>query len=141
MLRTVVTVAFALAVALVASVALLEMDMTFHPEDRGDRGFGLAVIGAVDIALYAWLYAIAVGFAVTRAFRISGWRMITGATLLLALPPLLIEGLQAYSLFDGSLKKTVEYIALALLIPFVAALGVAIVGMASNKSLERTRER
>jgi hypothetical protein len=140
MLRLVLTIAVTLAVALAASIALLEIDMWLHPEDGGDRAFGLAVVGAFDTAIYAWLYAIAVGFAVTRTFPITGWRRIAAATSLLALPPLLIDGVQKYSLFDGSLTRTVEFVAVVLLIPVVASLGVAIAGMASNKSLERARE-
>jgi hypothetical protein len=131
------TVAVTLVVALVTSIALFELDMSFHPEDVGDRAFGLAIVGALDTAIYAWLYAIAVGFAVTRVFRISGWLRIAAATILLAIPALLIEGLQSYALFDGSLARAVENVAMVTLIPFVASLGTSIVGMASNKSVER----
>jgi hypothetical protein len=139
MLRIVFTVALTLAVALVAGFALLELEIAFHPE-YVDRAFGFAVLGVFDTAIYAWLYATAVGFAVSRSFRISGWRRLTGAVSLLALPPLLMAGLQEYR-SDGSIENAVEFVAVVLLVPFVVSLVVAIVGMAPNKSLERTRGR
>jgi len=141
MLRVVVTVVVTLVVAVAASVALLELDMALHPDDVGDRAFGLAVIGTLDTAIYAWLYASVVGFAVTRAFPIVGYRKIAAAASVLAAPPLLIEGVRTYLLYDGSLAKALEYVAAVLTIPFAASLLTSIAGMAPNKSLERTRER
>jgi hypothetical protein len=141
MLRTVATVLVTLVVAFTASFGLLQIDIALHPDVAEDRAFGLAVVGTFDLAIYAWLYAIAVGFAVVKTFAISGWRKIAAATFLLAVPPLLVEGVSVYLLYDGSVARALDYLAEVLIIPFVASLAVSIAGMTPNTSLERTRER
>jgi hypothetical protein len=141
MLRLATTVVLTLIVACAIVLVELQIEIAFVPQEGGDRWFGLASWAIANTAVYAWLYAIAVGYAVSHKLRISGWRRLAAAACLLTLPPVVVDGVSSYLDGDYSLSRAFEFAVVVMAAPFAVTIFVALAGMASNKPLERARER
>ena len=140
MLRLATTVALALMVACAIVLVELQIEIAFTPQEAGDRWFGLAVGVLANTAVYAWLYAIAVGYSVSRTFRISSWPRLAGTACLLMLPPVVVDGISAY--LDGyPMSSAFEYPVLIMAVPFAAAIFVALVGMTPGQSAKLRHEK
>ena len=140
MLRIVAAAVLIPIFVVIALVIEMRVEVLLNPRAyEPDRGTGFMYVVFAWILVYSWLYAMAVGLAVTRCFRITKWRHLFLAAALLALPPWLVELYQEYDPLEGNLAHAASMTGALIGWPFAVALFIAIMCMASNKSLERTR--